>query len=208
MAMFTDFLRHLFPRVVLEKNLRLSYTFCLGGLAFTALMLLASSGMLLLVYYQPTPERAYHSILFLESTVWGGKYLRSLHRISSHALLLLIMLHTLRVVLTGACQRPRQMNWVIGMLLLCLAVFEAYAGYLLPMDQLAYWATQTGMELVTTLPFGNALRTLLVPDGIGLSLSLLRFYALHVVVVPLLLFLLSLLHFYRVRKNKGVLPYL
>lgn len=206
--MLTDFLKHLFPRVVLERNLRLRYTFCLGGLAFAAFLILLASGMLLLVYYQPTPERAFSSILFLESSVWGGAYLRSLHRMSSHALLVLIFLHTLRVILTGAYQRPRQLNWVIGFLLLCLALFEAYSGYLLPFDQLAFWATQTGMEMLLTLPLGELLRALLVPDGIGQPLSLLRFYALHVVIIPLALLLLSLLHFYRVRKNKGVLPYL
>jgi menaquinol-cytochrome c reductase cytochrome b subunit len=206
--MIRDFLKHLFPRVVLEKNLALSYTFCLGGLAFTALLIMLASGMLLLVYYQPTPERAFNSVLFLEASVRGGRYLRSLHRLTSHVLLALIFLHTLRVLLTGAWHRPRQLNWVIGMLLLCLAMFEAYAGYLLPMDQLAYWACQTGMELLTLLPFGDALRSLLVPDGVGHALSLLRFYALHIAIVPLALLLLSLLHFYRVRKNKGVLPYL
>ena len=206
--MITDFLKHLFPRVVLEKNLRLSYTFCLGGLAFTAFLLMAASGMLLLVYYQPTPERAFSSILFLESSVWGGKYLRSLHRLTSHCLLILVFLHPLRVILTGAYHRPRQLNWVIGMLLLCLAIFEAYSGYLLPMDQLAYWATQTGMELLLTVPGGGLLRSLLVPDGVGQPLSLLRFYVLHIVAVPLGVLVLSLLHFFRVRKNKGVLPYL
>lgn len=206
--MVMDFVKHLFPRVVLEKNLRLSYTFCLGGLAFSAFLVMLLSGMLLLVYYQPTPERAFSSILYLESAVWGGKYIRSLHRLTSHVLLLLLLLHTLRVILTGAYQRPRQMNWVIGMLLLLLCVFEAYTGYLLPMDQLAYWATQTGMELLLTAPFGGAVRSLLVPDGVGQPLSLLRFYALHILVVPLSVMLLSLLHFYRVRKNKGVLPYL
>ena len=193
---------------MLEKNLRLRYTFCLGGLAFTAFLIMLATGMLLLVYYQPTPERAFSSILFLESSVWGGKYIRTLHRLTSHALLVLIFLHTMRVILTGAYQRPRQFNWVIGFLLLCLSVFEAYAGYLLPFDQLAYWATQTGMELLLTVPLGEQIRTLLVPDGIGQPLSLLRFYAMHVVVVPLALLMLSFLHFYRVRKNKGVLPYL
>jgi quinol-cytochrome oxidoreductase complex cytochrome b subunit len=203
-----DFLKHLFPRVVLEKNLRLSYTFCLGGLAFTALLVMLASGMLLLVYYQPTPERAFNSILFLESAIRGGKYLRSLHRLTSHLLLVLLFLHTLRVILTGAYQRPRQLNWIIGMLLMLLCVFEAYTGYLLPMDQLAFWATQTGMELLLTAPFGGLIRALLVPDGVGQPLSLLRFYALHIVVVPLTVLLLSMMHFYRVRKNKGVLPYL
>ncbi|GFE61874.1 cytochrome b N-terminal domain-containing protein [Geobacter sp. AOG2] len=206
--MIREFVKHLFPRVVLERNLAISYTLCLGGLAFTAFLLMAASGLLLIVYYQPTPERAFTSILFLESSVWGGAYLRSLHRLCSHAFLILIFLHTLRVILTGAYHRPRQLNWVIGFLLLCLGLFEAYTGYLLPLDQLAYWATQTGMELLTTAPLGEHLRAMLVPDGVGQPLSLLRFYALHIVIIPLTLGALSMLHFYRVRKNKGVLPYL
>jgi quinol-cytochrome oxidoreductase complex cytochrome b subunit len=205
---FKEFIKHLFPRVVLHSNLRLTYTFCLGGLAFTSLMIMTVSGLLLLFYYQPTPDRAFPSILFLESSVTGGRYLRSLHRLTSHMFLVLIFLHTLRVLLTGAYRKPRELNWVIGFFLLCTAIFGAYSGYLLPMDQLALWATQTGMELVRTAPFGNLIASILVPDGVGESLSLLRFYVLHIAVVPLTLMLLSLLHFYRIRKNKGVLPYL
>ena len=203
-----DFLLHLFPRVVLRRNLRFTYTFCLGGLAFTVLLMLMATGLLLLFYYQPTPERGFPSILFLESSVWGGKFIRSLHRVSSHALLLLLPLHTLRVLLTGAYHKPREMNWVVGSLLLALAVFAGYTGYLLPMDQLSLWATQTGMELLAMAPLGDQLRTILVPDGVGLPLSLLRFYILHVVLLPAAMLLLSSLHFYRIRKNKGVLPYL
>jgi quinol-cytochrome oxidoreductase complex cytochrome b subunit len=203
-----EFIRHLFPRVVLERNLRLTYTFCLGGLAFTTLLLLAFSGLLLIFYYQPTPETAYRSVVTLDELVWGGRFLRGLHRISSHALLTLVFLHTLRVVLTGAYARPRQLNWMIGALLMGLAIFEAYSGYLLPMDQLAYWATQTGMELIATAPFGDYFRRLLVPDGVGAPLTLLRFYALHILWLPLAIFSLSFLHFYRIRRNKGVLPYL
>jgi quinol-cytochrome oxidoreductase complex cytochrome b subunit len=206
--MVKDFLQHLFPRVVLRQNLRLGYTFCLGGLAFTAFLALFVSGLLLLFYYAPTPAGAFESILFLEARVDGGRYLRSLHRLGSHALLVLIFLHTLRVVLTGAYRRPRELNWLIGFLLLGLALFEAYTGYLLPMDQLALWATQTGMELLATLPGGSLLRGFLVPDGIGEALSLLRFYALHIVILPLTMLTLTFLHFYRVRQDKGLLPYL
>jgi quinol-cytochrome oxidoreductase complex cytochrome b subunit len=206
--LLNEFLKHLFPRVVLRKNLTISYTFCLGGLAFTAFLLLAASGLLLLCYYQPSPENAFNSILFLESSVWGGRYLRSLHRLASHWFLVLIFLHTLRVILTGAYRKPRELNWLIGFALLCLAVFSAYTGYLLPMDQLALWATQTGMELVNSSFFDSPVRGILVPDGVGQPMSLLRFYVLHIAFVPLALLLLSLLHFYRIRKNKGVLPYL
>lgn len=206
--MVRDFLSHLFPRVVRQADLRLTYTFCLGGMAFTTLIIMALSGILLLFYYQPTPENAFRSILFIESSVWGGSYLRRLHRLASHAFLVLIFLHTLRVMLTGAFRKPRELNWVIGCLLLGLAIFGAYTGYLLPMDQLSLWATQTGMELLGAAPFGESIKALLVPDAIGGTLSLLRFYVLHIAIVPLALLLLSLLHFYQIRKNKGVLPYL
>lgn len=206
--MSKEFVKHLFPRVVLRQNLTITYTFCLGGLAFSTLLVLAASGLLLLFYYQPAPGQAFNSILFLEASVWGGRYLRSLHRLTSHFLLVLLLLHTLRVVLTGAYHPPRQLNWLIGATLLGLSLFAAYTGYLLPMDQLAFWAGQTGMELIKAVPFGIVLRELLVPDGVGEPLSLLRFYALHIALLPLALLLLSSLHFYRIRKNKGVLPYL
>ncbi len=206
--MLNDFLRHLFPRVVLEKNLRLTYTFCLGGLAFTTFLVLTVSGLLLMFYYQPYAGKAFESILFLEGSVPGGAYLRRLHRLSSHVFLILIFLHTLRVILTGAYRKPRELNWVIGFSLLCLAVFTAYTGYLLPMDQLSLWKTQTGMELIGTVPGGGIVRGLLLPDGLGEPLSLLRFYALHVLVLPLAILILCALHFYRIRRDKGVLPYL
>lgn len=203
-----DFIKHLFPRVTLEKNLKFTYTFCLGGLAFTAFLLMIASGTLLLFYYQPTPERAYQSILYLESSVRGGRFVRSVHYLSSHAMLILLLLHTLRVIFTGAYHKPRRLNWLIGVALLFLTVFAGYTGYLLPMDQLAYWATKTGSELLATLPFGENIRTLLAPDGVGKPLSLLRFYALHIAIIPLAIAAFSALHFYRVRKNRGVLPYL
>jgi menaquinol-cytochrome c reductase cytochrome b subunit len=206
--LFKEFLEHVFPRVVLKDNLRITYTFCLGGLAFTAFMLLAASGLLMLFYYQPSPEKAFNSILFLESSVWGGRYLRSLHRLASICFLVLLFLHTLRVILTGAYRKPRELNWLIGFTLLCLAIFAAYTGYLLPMDQLSLWATQTGMELVNSTFFGRMVLGILVPDGVGQPMSLFRFYILHIVFVPALLLLLSFFHFYRIRKDKGVLPYL
>lgn len=206
--MFTGFVRHLFPRIVLERNLRLSYTLCLGGLAFTSFLVLVATGVLLLCYYRPDPAGAYESILFLESSVWGGAYVRRLHRLASHALLVLVALHTLRVLWTGAYRHPRHGNWVVGMALLFLSVAQAYTGVLLPLDQLAYWATQTGMELVRALPFGEALRTLAVPDHVGGPLSLIRFYAFHVALLPAAVLVLSAIHFFTIRRQRGLLPYL
>ena len=206
--MMRDLVRHMFPHRVRSRDLAIRYTYCLGGLAFTCLLVLVASGLLLLFYYAPTPADAHRSVQFLESQVWGGAYLRSLHRLASHALLLLLLLHVLRVVLTGAYQHPRRANWLVGCALLFLAVFEAYTGYLLPMDQLAFWATTTGMELLGTLPLGDTVRALLVPDEIGGPLSLLRFYALHVAVVPLVVFVLTMVHFFVIRRQRGLLPWL
>ncbi len=172
------------------------------------LLVLVLTGLLLLFHYRPSTEGAYASILHLESAVPAGGYVRSLHRLGSHFFLVLIFLHTLRVILTGAFRRPRELNWVIGMGLLCLAVLEGYTGYLLPMDQLALWATQTGMELVQTAPLGDLIQGFLVPDGVGQPMSLLRFYVLHILLLPAAILTLCFLHFYRVRKDKGVLPYL
>ncbi|MBU0988336.1 MAG: DUF4405 domain-containing protein, partial [Proteobacteria bacterium] len=92
-GLFNEFVRHLFPRVVRRSNLKITYTLCLGGLAFTAFMILVASGLLLMVYYQPSTERAFESILFLESNVPGGSYIRNLHRLASHVFLLFIFLH-------------------------------------------------------------------------------------------------------------------
>jgi menaquinol-cytochrome c reductase cytochrome b subunit len=206
--MLKELVKHLFPRLVREGDLRITYTFCLGGLAFTSLLVLTGTGLLLLFYYSPAPQTAHASIQFLETSVWGGAYLRSLHRLSSHALLVLVALHTLRVILTGAFLHPKRMNWLVGCSLLFLSVFAAYTGYLLPMDQLAYWATQTGMELVRALPLGDSLRALLVPDDVGGPLALLRFYALHIVIVPLAMLVLAMLHFFVIRRQRGLLPYL
>lgn len=206
--MVRELVRHMFPRVVESDSTKLTYTFCLGGLAFTCLMMLAATGLLLLFYYSPSPATAHGSIQFLESAVWGGRYLRSLHRIASHALLVLLVLHTLRVILTGAFQAPRKLNWIVGCLLLAACLFEAYTGYLLPMDQLAFWATETGMELLRVFPLGSQIRAILVPDAVRGPLSLLRFFALHVAVLPLAIVSMSMLHFFVIRRQKGILPYL
>ncbi len=203
-----EFVKHLFPRVVLKRNLKVTYTFCLGGLAFTAMLVLIVSGILLMFHYHPATDRAFLSVLYIENEVPGGWYIRNLHRLSANFFLVMIFLHTLRVLLTGAYRKPRELNWVIGFCLLCLALFEGYTGYLLPLDQLALWATQTGMNLLATLPFGDLLRGFLVPDDVGQPLSLIRFYVLHIAVLPVSMLVLCMLHFYRIRKDKGVLPYL
>ncbi|MDY6821620.1 MAG: cytochrome b N-terminal domain-containing protein [Deferribacterota bacterium] len=205
--MFSEFLKHIFPKIILKNNLKISYTFCLGGLSLLAFFILCISGILLSIYYEPTPERAYNSILFIEENILLGKYLRDMHRFSNHLFLVLLFLHTLRVILTGV-YRLRSYNWIIGMILLVLSLFEAYSGYLLPMDQLSLWATQTGMNLLESIPFGKGIKDLLVVHNIQTNYTLLRFYILHIIIVPIIMLIFISIHFYRIRKDKGVLPYI
>ena len=205
--MFKEFIKHLFPRVTIKKNLKFTYTLCLGGLSFTAFLILIISGILLTLYYTPEPNNAYNSIIFIEENVSGGKYIRNLHRFASNTFLVLIFLHILRVIYTGAFL-SRKYNWVIGLFLLFFSIFTGYTGYLLPMDQLAFWATQTGAELIKILPFGDYIYNILIPDGVGGRLTLIRFYALHIIILPVSIIILSFIHFFRVRRDKGVLPYL
>lgn len=205
--MFKEFIKHLFPRVTIKKNLKFTYTLCLGGLSFTAFLILIISGILLALYYTPEPDNAYNSIIFIEENVSGGKYIRNLHRFASNTFLVLIFLHILRVIYTGAFL-SRKYNWVIGLFLLFFSIFTGYTGYLLPMDQLAFWATQTGAELIKILPFGDYIYNMLIPDGIGGRLTLIRFYILHIIIMPISIIILSFIHFFRVRRDKGVLPYL
>ena len=196
--MFKEFIKHLFPRVTIKKNLKFTYTLCLGGLSFTAFLILIIT---------PEPNNAYNSIIFIEENVSGGKYIRNLHRFASNTFLVLIFLHILRVIYTGAFL-SRKYNWVIGLFLLFFSIFTGYTGYLLPMDQLAFWATQTGAELIKILPFGDYIYNILIPDGVGGRLTLIRFYALHIIILPISIIILSFIHFFRVRRDKGVLPYL
>lgn len=205
--MFKEFIKHLFPKVTIKKNLKISYTLCLGGLSFTAFLILIVSGILLALYYTPEPNNAYNSIIFIEENVSGGKYIRNLHRFASNTFLVLIFLHILRVIYTGAFL-SRKYNWVIGLFLLFFSIFTGYTGYLLPMDQLAFWATQTGAELIKILPFGDYIYNMLIPDGIEGRLTLIRFYILHIIIMPIGIIILSFIHFFRVRRDKGVLPYL
>ncbi len=202
-----DFLNHLFPKVILDRNLKITYTFCLGGLALTAFIVLILSGVMLMLYYKPDPTKAYSSIVIIDSSVFGGSFIRTLHKRASDVFLGLIFLHTLRVVFTGAFRKPRHNNWIIGMILFCLAVCEAFCGYLLPMENKGIWAINTGLNILKKL-FGNKFVYLIAPDGVLGEYTFLRFYTLHVIILPGFMLIFLFLHFYIIRKSKGILPYL
>jgi len=202
---FSNLVLHLHPRAVPEASLRLSRTFGLGGAATVLFLLLAASGALLLVAYEPSPERAYGTVEALVDEVPFGAFVRNAHHWAANGLVLVTFLHLLRVFYRGGHLAPRQGNWLVGTVLLLLVVASAFTGYLLPWDQLAYWAItiSTGMLEYVPLLGGALLRAARGGPEIGPT-TLARFFVLHVALLPIALLMLLAFHFWLVRKVGGV----
>jgi quinol-cytochrome oxidoreductase complex cytochrome b subunit len=179
---------HFRPVTVPEPTLRFTLTWGLGGTAVVLVMVQLITGILLKFVYEPSPVSAYASIQALMTTVPFGRLVRNLHHWCAHLLVLVVFLHLLRVFFTGAFHPPRQFNWVIGLGQLGVVLLANFTGYLLPWDQLAYWAVTVSTGMLAYLPWiGPALEDVLV-TGNDLSPETLRFFfALHTTVVPVLL---------------------
>ncbi len=210
---------HLHPVTIPRHALRVHFTFCLGGLTFFLFLVETITGVLLMFYYRPVPEYAYVDMKTLEYAVQFGVTLRNLHRWGAHLMVISVMLHMLRVFLTGSYRPPREFNWVIGVFLLVLTLLLSFTGYLLPWDQLAFWAVTVGTNMAAATPFIGAegpfhvllgttpltdARFLLLGDMKVGSNALLRFYVLHCLGLPLVAVVLMMVHFWRVRKDGGI----
>ena len=202
---FSNLVLHLHPRAVPAEALRLSRTFGLGGAALVLFLLLAATGTLLLVTYEPSPERAYGTVAALVDEVRFGAFVRNAHHWAANGLVLVAFLHLLRVFYRGGHLPPRRGNWLVGVALLLLVVASAFTGYLLPWDQLAYWAVtiSTGMLEYVPLAGGALLRAARGGPDIGPA-TLARFFVLHVAILPIALLVLLSFHFWLVRKVGGV----
>lgn len=202
---FTNFFLHIHPVKVRRHSLRPSYTMGLGLISFFLFLILVVSGVLLMFYYVPSTAQAYDRMLDLRGSVAFGTFLRNMHRWSAHGMVAVVFLHMCRVFFTGSYQRPREFNWVIGVLLLLLTLFMSFTGYLLPWDQLAFWAITVGTSIAGYAPvIGQGMRFLLLGDTTVGQEALLRFYVLHVAVLPLVMSLLVAIHFWRIRKDGGL----
>jgi len=176
--------------------------FCLGGITFALFVIQGVTGILLSLYYRPTPEAAYESILFIMNNVRFGWLIRSIHSWSASLMIAFCVAHMLRVFITGAYKRPRELNWVAGVVLLLLTLVFGFTGYLLPWDQRAYWGSTVGSEILGIIPLiGNALLQLLRGGMEITGLTLTRFYGIHMLVLPLLLFLFLGFHFVVIRRQ-------
>ncbi len=196
---------HLHPVKVCRKSIRWSYSFGLGVISVILFAVLVFSGVVLMFYYIPSIERAYPAMKALQLSVPLGEFTRNMHRWSAHAMVLVVILHMVRVFYTGGYKPPREFNWVIGVILLILTLGASFTGYLLPWDQLSYWAITVGTNIAGYAPIlGQPMRQMLLGGSDVGQAALIRFYALHIAVIPLAAIILISLHLWRVRKDGGL----
>ncbi len=200
-----NFFFHIHSSKVYERTLKARTTLGLGLITLYTFIILALTGVVLMFYYVPSPEQAFQRMLDLRGVVVYGAFLRALHRWSAHAMVAMAIAHMMRVYLTGAHKAPREFNWIIGVFLLLVTLFLSFTGYLLPWDQLAYWAIMVGTSIAGYAPVvGEQMRFFLLGDDAVGREALLRFYVLHVAVLPIVLVTLIGVHFWRIRKDGGL----
>jgi cytochrome b6 len=196
---------HLFSAKVRTRMVRFSATWYLGALTFGTFLILVITGVLLMLYYHPSVPQAYADMKDLQFVVSSGLFLRNLHRWSAQLMVFLVFAHMFKVFYRGAYRTPREFNWVIGVVLLIITLLLSYTGYLLPWDQLAFWAITVGSNLSSSVPLiGNKIHFLLLGGNQVNANALLRFYVLHCVILPLSAILFIAVHFWRIRKDGGL----
>ena len=203
-VMNTVFL-HLHPVRVKRHAVRYTYTFCLGGISFFLFLALTVTGIYLMFFYVPSVALAYQNIQEMETSVAFGELVRNMHRWAAHLMVLTVFLHMIRVFYHGAYKPPREFNWVIGTLLLFSTLWLSFTGYLLPWDQIAFWAITVGSQMATYAPLINSESSFLLLGGIEVGQgTLIRFYVMHVIAFPLIAAILLVVHFWRIRKDGGI----
>ena len=205
LAVATNVFLHLHPTRIHKTHVKITHTYCLGGLSFFMFLGLTVTGVMLMFYYVPSVDRAYTDIQQLETNVRFGMLIRNLHRWMAHAMVITVLLHMMRVFYMGAYKPPREFNWVVGVILLVLTLLLSFTGYLLPWDQLALGAITVGTTIAGAAPvLGGESRFVLIGGfEIGES-ALIRFYTLHVIGLPLLAAIFMSVHFWRIRRDGGL----
>lgn len=205
LVMTSNLFFHLHPVKVNRRSLKASYSLGLGIMSIIVFLVLSLTGLLLMFFYVPSVERAYTYIITLQTQVPFGQLIRNLHRWSAHLMVLLVILHMARVFYTGAYKPPREFNWLVGVGLLLLTLGASFTGYLLPWDQLAFWAITVGTSVASYEPMmGSTIKAFLLGGSEVGQEALTRFYALHVMLIPMGILLLTSLHIWRVRKDGGL----
>ncbi len=210
---------HLHPSKVQRHAVRLRFTWCMGGITFLLFLVTVVTGVYLMFYYRPTAEYAYADMKYLEFDMPFGMLMRNMHRWAAHGMVIAVWLHMFRVFMTGSYKPPREFNWVVGVILLVLTLLLSFTGYLLPDDQLGFWAVTVGTNMARATPllghqgpFGpqlgmtpyNDVRFGLLGGSIVDSNALLRAYIWHCIAIPIIASTFMVVHFWRVRKDGGI----
>lgn len=202
LTIFSNVFLHVLPVKVRRRALSPLYAMGPGIMAFWLFLILVVTGVLLMFYYHPSAPEAFRDIKDLEFVVSYGQYLRNMHRWAAHLMVLVVFIHLVHVFYKGGYRPPREFNWVIGVFLFLVTLLLSYTGYLLPWDQLAYWAITVGSNMLAAAPiFGHQGRFLLLGGNTIGENALIRFYVLHCFVLPMVVVLLVAVHFWRVRKD-------
>ncbi len=190
--------RGIFEREIPEG---ITYFYCFGGIAFTAFLICLVSGLFLSFYYIPSEKEAYLSIQKIHEEVYLGKLLRGIHKWAANVLIVSIIIHSIRVFITRSYRPPRELNWIVGVIIFVIVMFEGFTGYLLPWDQKAYWATVVGTNIIGSLPVVGETLLLIVRGGYEVTgITLSRFYSFHVLWFPMIIILLLWAHFHMIKK--------
>jgi menaquinol-cytochrome c reductase cytochrome b subunit len=198
-----DIADHEVPEHVNPAHHFSAFVYCFGGLTFFVVVIQILSGMFLTMYYVPDIENAWRSVHYLQTEVAHGQIVRGMHHWGASVVVVMLLLHTLRVFFQGAYKKPRELNWMVGVLLFFVILGLGFTGYLLPWDNKAFFATQVGLEIAEQVPFiGTELKTLLAGDPtiVGAQ-TLTRFFAIHVFFLPAALFALLAVHFILIRRQ-------
>jgi quinol-cytochrome oxidoreductase complex cytochrome b subunit len=212
-----NFFLHIHATRVHVHSMKPTYTLGLGMILAFLFLIMVFTGVILMIYYTPSVDRAYGSVKNIINVVPGGRIIRNMHRWASQGMVIVAFLHMLRVFYTGSYLGKRSLNWVIGVVLLLVILLSNFSGYLLPWDQLAYWAVTIGSNIaasareltdllgITSLfdPGGFLKKLLIGGETVGQA-ALSRFFALHVIFLPLSILVLLGVHFWRIRKDGGL----
>jgi len=198
-----NFWVHVLPAKINRRSVRFSYNWMwMGVVSFWLFVILVLSGVFLMFYYIPSVERAFDSVMTIVNAVSLGRYMRNLHKWAGELMILSAFLHMLAVFVKGAYQAPREFNWIVGVLLLLITVFFGFSGYILPWDQLGYYAAAIASNIADGTPFiGKLVKSILLGGSTLDQPTLLRWYVIHVFVLPMALILLLGVHFWRIRKD-------
>ena len=205
LAVMNNVFLHLHPVRVKRHAVRYTYTFCLGGISFFLFLALTVTGLYLMFFYVPSIADAYRDIQSIESAVAFGSFTRNMHRWAAHLMVLTVFLHMIRVFYHGAYKPPREFNWVVGVVLLFCTLWLSFTGYLLPWDQIAFWAITVGTQMAQYAPILGPETGFFLLGGIQVGGdTLLRFYVMHVIAFPLITAIFLVVHFWRIRKDGGI----